>query len=121
MLVSTLAVSAVLFVGTLIAIPILCIRMPEDHFVSPPKRRPQWLVAIRSIIAAIVILMGVAMLVLPGQGILTILIGISLLDFPAKRAWQRRLLQRPSVLRTINRIRDRAGKPPLQTDPHHDA
>lgn len=104
------------FVGTLIAIPILCVRLPEDYFVRPLKHRAPWKVVLRTIAAVIFIAAGVAMLVLPGQGILTILLGISLLDFPAKRAWQRRLLLRRTVLRTINGIRRRAGRPPLQTE-----
>ena len=108
--------SVALFVGTLIAIPILCVRLPSDYFVRPTTPKPRWKSVLRTVVASVVILMGLLMLVLPGQGILTLLIGISLLDFPAKRAWQNRLLQRPAVLRTMNRLRSRAGKPPLQTD-----
>lgn len=104
------------FVASLIAIPILCVRLPADYFVRPLQRRAPWKVVLRTIAAVIFIAAGVAMLVLPGQGILTILLGISLLDFHAKRAWQRRLLQRPTVIRTINGIRRRAGRPPLQTE-----
>lgn len=110
------ALSVTLFVGTLVAIPILSIRLPSDYFVRPSKPRPRWKVVLRTAFAALLIVMGLLMLVLPGQGILTLLIGISLLDFPAKRAWQNRLLQRPAVLRTMNRLRARAGRPPLQTD-----
>jgi Putative transmembrane protein (PGPGW) len=104
------------FVASLIAIPILCVRLPKDYFVRPLQRRAPWKVVLRTIAAVGFIVAGVAMLVLPGQGILTLLLGISLLDFPAKRAWQRRLLLRPTVLRTINGIRRRSGRPPLQTE-----
>ncbi len=108
-------VSVVMFVGTLIAIPVVCVRLPSDYFVRPMRPQVPWRMAARTTVGCVVILMGIAMLVLPGQGILTILIGVSLLDFPAKRVWQRRLLQRPSVLRALNAMRARAGKPPFRT------
>lgn len=111
------SISAVLFTASLIAIPIVCIRLPTDYFVRLPPRRARWKVVLRAVIATVLIVTGLAMLVLPGQGLLTILLGLSLLDFPAKRAWQRRLLQRPSVLRPINGVRRRAGKPALRVDP----
>ena len=107
--------SVLLFVGTLVAVPIICVKLPSDYFVHAASPRSMWMLVARTFLAAILIAAGVAMLVLPGQGILTILIGVSLLDFPAKRAWQMRLLQRPTVLRTLNGIRSRAGKPPLET------
>jgi hypothetical protein len=53
------------------------------------------------------------MLVLPGQGLLTMLIGISLMDFPGKRAIERSIIGRPLILKSINRIRQRFGRPPL--------
>ncbi|HNS99749.1 MAG TPA: PGPGW domain-containing protein [Polyangiaceae bacterium] len=109
------SVSIVLFVATLVGIPILCIRLPADYFIRPHQPQPIWKVTVRFVVASIVILMGIAMLVLPGQGLLTLLIGISLLDFPAKRVWQRRLLQHPPVYRALNAIRKRAGKTPFQT------
>jgi hypothetical protein len=49
----------------------------------------------------------------PGQGILTILLGIMLLDFPGKRECEYKLVSRPKVLRTINLLRQKFGKPPL--------
>ena len=52
----------------------------------------------------------------PGQGALTILIGVMLLDLPGVRRLERWLVRRPSVYRTINRIRARFGKPPLVID-----
>jgi hypothetical protein len=52
----------------------------------------------------------------PGQGILTILIGVMLLDFPGKRRLERWLVRRPAVFKGINRIRARFDKPPLVLD-----
>ena len=62
----------------------------------------------------LMVLVGVAMLLLPGQGILTILIGLMLLDFPGKRGLERRLVQQPAVWRAINWMRAKAHQPALE-------
>ena len=61
-------------------------------------------------------LAGLAMLVLPGQGLLTILIGLMLLDFPGKRRLERRIVARPAILAMLNRMRARRGRDPLRVD-----
>jgi hypothetical protein len=54
------------------------------------------------------------MLVLPGQGLLTILMGLALTNFPGKYTLERRLVRLPSVAGGLNRIRALAGKPELE-------
>ncbi len=98
-------------------------RMNPDYFIrngSPlsaaRQRRPHmWLLVgiIKNTIGIVLLLLGVAMLVLPGQGILTILIAIGLLDFPGKHRLERYIVLRPSIRRMIDRIRQRAGSQPL--------
>lgn len=114
--------SIVSFIASLIAIPIILVRVPEDYF---SERRPRtWFknhhpvlrltaLALKNLLGAILLLGGLAMLVLPGQGLLTMLIGISLMDFPGKRALERSIIDRPLILKSINRIRQRFGRPPL--------
>jgi len=115
--------SAVLFLGSLIVIPILLVRLPVDYFDESQPR--VWLkgypsvirittLVIKNVVGLVFLLAGVAMLVLPGQGILTILIGLSMVDFPGKRRFERSLLGRPAVFHAINTIRGKFGKPPLQ-------
>ena len=53
---------------------------------------------------------------IPGQGLLTILLGIMLLDFPGRRKLEIKLLSRPQVFKTINKLRHKFGKPPLVLD-----
>src|SRR4051812_30124363 len=53
------------------------------------------------------------MLVLPGQGVLTIIAGMMLLDFPGRQRLERWLVQRPAVLRSINWRRKRNNRPLL--------
>ena len=69
------------------------------------------------IIGGIVLLIcGIAMLVLPGQGLLTILIGLSLLPFPGKNKLEQNLLARKSVQSSLNWIRIKANKEPFIFD-----
>ena len=49
----------------------------------------------------------------PGQGLLTILLGVMLLDFPGKRRLELKIVSRPSVLKTVNSLRSKFGKPKL--------
>ena len=116
-------VSGVFFIGTLIAIPIVVVRLPNDYFIKNHRRT--WLqnrhpvlrvtaYVTKNLIGCVFLLAGIAMLVLPGQGILTMLIGVSLIDFRGKQKLQRKLIGQPAVLRTINRIRHKFGRKPLE-------
>ena len=51
---------------------------------------------------------------LPGQGLLTLLIGLMLTDFPGKYRLEKRLIAQPGVLKAVNWLRARAGHPPLE-------
>jgi hypothetical protein len=114
--------SALFFVGTLIAIPFILVRLPAHYF---DERHPRvWMkdhhpalrligLALKNAAGLVFLLVGIALLFLPGQGILTILIGVSLLDFPGKRAIERRIVGQETVLKAINALRARYGKEPL--------
>jgi hypothetical protein len=49
----------------------------------------------------------------PGQGLLTILLGIMLLDFPGKRGLEYKLVSKPKVRDAVNKLRRKFGKPDL--------
>jgi len=116
--------SIVMFVGTLVVLPIVVARLPADYFTRDQRHIghrhvqstvPRLLGLLsKNLLGIVFVLAGMAMLVLPGQGILTILIGLMLMDFPGKRALERRLVQQPSVLRAINWIRAKARQPALE-------
>ncbi len=100
-------------------------RLPEDYFDMRVARKflPRANPALRSVavvaknlIGLVLLLAGIAMLVLPGQGVLTILIGVSLMDFPKKRLLESKLIGQPLVFSGINRLRARFHKPPLTLD-----
>ncbi len=116
------ALSIVSFVGSLIAIPLILIRLHPNYFDA---RHPQhWFqdhhpvlraiaLGLKNFIGVVFVLAGLAMLVLPGQGLLTLLIGISLTDFPGKRTLERKIVSQPKVLHAINALRQRFHRPPL--------
>ena len=116
--------SVVMFVCTLLALPIVVVRLPEDYFSRTEhraKNHHQQSRALRllgllgkNLLGIVLVCMGVAMLVLPGQGIITILIGLMLMNFPGKRTLEQRLVQRPTVLRTMNWMRTKANRPALE-------
>jgi hypothetical protein len=68
---------------------------------------------IKNIFGMVLLLAGISMLVLPGQGILTIMMGLVLLNFPGKRRFERWLIRKQSILRALNWLRRRAGHAPL--------
>lgn len=116
--------SILMFVGSLIAVPIVVVQMRSDFFVrdaSHGLRRTPLRVLRRitkNVIGWIFLLMGIAMLVLPGQGLLTMALGLGLMDFPGKRGLQLWLIRLRVVNGSINWIRKRAEKPPLELPPH---
>ncbi|MBN1824919.1 MAG: hypothetical protein JW958_01550 [Candidatus Eisenbacteria bacterium] len=111
------------FLFALAAVPRLVVRIPPDYFAPGKRRGVLWananpvlrilLLVLKNAVGALFLLAGIAMLFLPGQGLLTILAGIALLDFPGKFRLARWLVSRGPLLRTINRLRRRAGRPPL--------
>lgn len=125
-LVTLTVASLVGFVGTLIAIPFIMVRLPSTYF---DERYPRtWMKdhhpvlrivghIVKNIMGAVFLLAGFAMLFLPGQGILTMLIGVSLLDFPGKRHLEAKLIGQPAVLHAINKLREKFGKLPLTVAP----
>lgn len=115
--------SVVMFLIGLLAMPFIVSRIPADYFAHdrrPPSRfadrhwtlRLSLLVA-KNLLAVILLACGIAMLVLPGQGLLTILVGFLLLDFPGKYAVEKRLIRRRFIAKPINWLRNRKGIDPL--------
>ncbi len=119
-------VSVITFLASLIIIPWLVVRIPVDYFAEKKRRRVSWanqhpvvrwiLLIIKNLFGVIFIVLGIGMLVLPGQGLLTILIGIILLNFPGKYRLERWLIRRKPVHRAVDWLRRKAGKEPLVFD-----
>lgn len=117
-------ISILTFVVSLIAIPLIIARLPRDYFIRHRQvvavrheRHPALAKVIfvtRNFFGMIFLLGGIFMLVLPGQGIISMLIGISLMDFPKKNRLVDFLWSRPRVRKILNWLRSKQKKPPFE-------
>ena len=116
--VSLLSISV--FVASILVLRLIVVRLPATYFsASGIRRRGSAGLVVRvgkNLLGIVLLGAGIVMLFTPGQGILTILIGLSLVDFPGKFRLERWLISRPRVLPTINGWRARAGRPALVLD-----
>lgn len=118
--------SVVLLIVSIAIIPWVVIKIPDDYFhehyrvrVSKSSGHPliaQLLACLKNLIGFIFVIFGILMLILPGQGILTILIGLFLMNFPGKYQFERKIVSLPRVLKSLNWIRAKANKPPLMVE-----
>jgi len=112
-------ISAITFVLSLLLLPWFLGKIPTDYFTQ--TRSPDaWHVLLqphaiaRNLLGLPVLLAGIAMLVLPGQGLLTIMAGLGVMNFPGKFALERWLIKRHGILKAINWVRQKSHHPPLE-------
>jgi hypothetical protein len=118
------ALSVVAALGAIMAVPWLVIRLPADYFVR--NERIVWQLnsgqsllvlvvgTLKNLLGLVLVILGLVMLLTPGQGILTLLIGFMLMNFPGKYRIERWLALRPGVLRALNWLREKQGHPPFE-------
>ena len=120
-----------IFIGTLLAslalVTVVLVKIEPDHFKKGhhtkfwsgprPALRAAAIIG-KNILGILLVVLGIILSIpgVPGQGLLTVLLGIMLLDFPGKARLEQKLLSRPSIVKTINRVRERFKKPPLELD-----
>lgn len=111
--------SVVAFVATALLVPLALVRMPKDYFMraAAEHRTPLVLRVLKNALGVVLVLVGIAMLVLPGQGLITIALGLGLVDFPGRRRFELAVIGRPVVLKSVNALRRKAGREPLDL-PH---
>jgi uncharacterized membrane protein YbaN (DUF454 family) len=113
------------FLVSLLVVGAVLVKLPAAYFLDRPARQ-LWvdqhpvvrllLLIAKNLLGLCVVAVGILLLLpgVPGQGLLTVLIGLMLVDFPGKRRLETWLVARPRVLKTVNRLRQRFAKPPLQ-------
>lgn len=113
------------FLGSIAGCAVLIISLPPDYFKTQKRiRRIKnpvlriCLSALKNLFGGLLIVMGLLLSVpgVPGQGILTILAGLIVSDFPGKRKLERRIICVPTVLSAANQIRYHFKQPPLVLD-----
>jgi hypothetical protein len=117
--------SFLMFVGTILILPFVLIQIPPDYFLPGHERRlarrhpviRALVVVARNILGFVLLLIGFAMLFLPGQGLLTMAVAFFVLDFPGKRRFELAILRRPTIIRGVNKLRAALRHPPLRIPP----
>jgi hypothetical protein len=119
------------FIGSLLlsflSIGIVMVKIPENYFSSHYQQDflpgSSWYVRwgaviLKNILGVFLVLLGIVLSLpgVPGQGILTILLGLIMLDIPGKRPIEAKIIQRPAILSAVNDLRARYNKPPLVMD-----
>jgi hypothetical protein len=115
--------SIVALIATVIGMPWVVARLPSDYFNRPVRsvwrnlgQEPLYALALgflKNLLGAVLVLLGLVMLFTPGQGLLTLLAGLLLMNFPGKYQLERALVERPGMLRALNWLRARHGAPPF--------
>ena len=116
--------SVAMLVVSFAAMPLIVARIPEDYFTHHARHRMRrndhhiisllLLACVKNVMGAILVLAGVVMLFTPGQGLLAILLGLMIMNYPGKYQFEGWIISRPLIFDAVNRLRARAGKAPLQ-------
>ena len=129
--VGRVALVAGLFLVSLVfsfaAIAVVMVKIPANyfssHYIQDFLPGSPWIVRWGAVVAKNlfgIFLVGLGIILslpgVPGQGILTILLGLIMIDIPGKRPLEARIIKRPTVLSAVNSLRARFNKPPLILD-----
>lgn len=118
-----LILSIITIIVSLASVSVLLISIPPDYFsrkkqvrrIKNPLLR-LFFYLLKNVCGLIFLIIGFIMLFAPGQGILSLLVGIILCDFPGKYRVERKIIARPRVLSVINQIRARYKRPLIVLD-----
>ena len=115
------------FFANLALVSFILVKIPSDYFKESnhstflknqsPVLRVLAIIG-KNLLGVVLVVLGILLSLpgVPGQGVLTILLGIMLLDFPGRRRFERWIVGWPKVFNGINKLRQRFDKPPLVLD-----
>jgi len=119
-------VSLATFLISLVTLPFLITKIPADYFSSHTRTPSGWknahpslrilLLILKNFLGVILLAGGILMLFLPGQGLLTLAMGMMLMDYPGKYKLERRIVSFPLVLKGLNWLRRKRGAPAFVLD-----
>jgi hypothetical protein len=121
------AFSVFAFVAGSAFVTFVLVRLPANYFHSSharaflAERHPALRTAgvvLKNLLGVVLVILGLVMALpgVPGPGVLTVLLGLTMLDFPGKRDLEARFIGQPRVYGAVNALRARFGKPPLMLD-----
>ena len=121
---AVISISLLMLVGSLALAPRILVRLPRDYFTASShiplegfQHRPALrllLLTLKNLIGVLLLLAGISMLVLPGQGLLTLFLALLILDFPGKYRLKKWMFQKPHVRKWINQYRIRHDCEPFE-------
>ena len=120
---------ALIVVGTFVVatgvVSFVVVKLPATYFHpdhdreilkdKPPVIRWAGIIG-KNLAGVILIALGVVLSLpgIPGPGLVTILFGVMLVDFPGRRWLEHKIVSRPTVQKTINNLRKRFGRKPIK-------
>lgn len=120
--------SIFIFILSLVGVSWFVALIPEDYFTGASRRSSKFkenapllsflLLIAKNLLGFCLILGGFLMIVLPGQGLLTIITGLFLINYPGKFQLEQKIVTIPAVFNALNWIRLKAKKPPLKRNSH---
>lgn len=113
---------AVISLPALIFVVLFVIQLPEGHFDAKSFRvsfsalstSDKIKLILKNIFGLLILGLGILLLFLPGQGMITILIGIMLLDIPCMRSLEAKIIRQPKIFENVNRLRVYFRKKPFR-------
>ncbi len=115
--------SLLLLLFSLVVVPLIVIYIPADYFAREERlslfqENVNPVVSIlclvlKNFIGAVLLLLGFIMLFTPGQGLITLFIGMLFLNFPGKYRLEKRIIRQKNIFSWMNRLRSRFNKPEL--------
>ncbi len=118
-----ISVSVTSFIVSILFCTLVIAYLPSDYFLptgqSSRIKHPVLRIGfkcLKNLFAMLLVIVGIIQIPLPGQGVLTILIGIIISDLPGKRRVERRIIRLPAILATANGIRSRFKRPSFVVD-----
>lgn len=111
--------SFLLLCASLLATPWVLAKLPANYFSAPPSliQRSAARVlfsAAKTVLGLAMVFAGMVMMFTPGPGLVCVVLGLALCEFPGKHNLMANLVKRPSVFSSLNWLRNKAGKPPFE-------
>lgn len=119
---------------SIVGCAVLITFLPSDYFTETKQgqhiKNPIvrfFVSSLKNLLGGVLIIVGALLAVpgVPGQGLLTILSGLIISDFPGKKRLARRIIRSRAVFLAANKIRGYLKRPPLvleekvELDTHH--
>ena len=110
-----------------VSIAVVIVKIPANYFSSHYKQdflpNSSWAVRwgaviLKNILGVMLVILGLLLSLpgVPGQGLLTILLGLIMIDIPGKRPIEAKIIKRPTILAAANKLRAKYNREPLMLD-----